>query len=270
MHTFRRLLIGLGVAFAASLCVAQATSYDEALAAYRQDDFVRARALAEPLAAAGDHDAQTLLGVLYWRGRGVERDDAVAFTWFSKAAAQSDAEALSYLGRMYEQGEGVAEDTRKAFDAFLRAAELGSKDGQSNLGRAYHRGVGVRKDLIRARYWYEHADAQEFMTEKRERAAPLVGPPTPMKLTDDCRPRTVPVANMRRLGVSNAEGTIAFAVDNQGKVRGVIEQNLSEPELRFDVVAYFSDSLRSETCVWDVSTRGRRFVIPFRLQLTRW
>ena len=270
VKALRQRLCCVLLSLAGAASIAGAATYDEALEAFQRDDFAVARGLAEPLAQEGNREAQTLLGVLYWRGKGVGRNDGLAFLWFTKAAAQESAEALSYLGRMYEMGEGTAEDKQKAFEAFTRSAELGSASGKQHLGRAYHYGIGVRKDVVRARYWYEQADAQEFLGERRERTPSLIGPPAPLKLASECRPRTPPVATMRRLGVSTASGTLTFAVDRDGRVRGVTEQSVSDPELRYEAVAYFSDSLRSEQCLWDASSRGRRFVVPFRFNLTGW
>ena len=75
---------------------------------------------------------------------------------------------------------------------------------------------------------------------------------------------------MNRLGLRQVNGTIAFVVDAEGKVRGVRSESLSAPELRYEAVAWFSDSLRSPDCVIDATLRERVVTIPFQFELTRW
>ena len=58
-------------------------------------------------AVQGDASAQNNLGLIYHKGRGVERDDAEAVKWFSKAAEQGHATAQFNLGIMYDNGLGV-------------------------------------------------------------------------------------------------------------------------------------------------------------------
>ena len=45
-----------------------------AAGAYERKDFATAMALWRPLAAAGNAEAETLLGAMYWSGEGVPRD----------------------------------------------------------------------------------------------------------------------------------------------------------------------------------------------------
>ena len=267
---FIRLCLIVIVAAVATPCVAGEA--DAADAAFRAGDFATALALARPLAEGGDADAQLMMGLLYWRGRTVARDDRVAFEWMSKAAQRNNAEALNHLGSMYERGEGVERDAVQALRHFEQAAELGSPSGQFNTGRAYNGAIGTRRDTIRARYWYELADAHEV------RGYPaLVGPhPTEStdggkrQLPDQCRPSRPPILAMNRLGLREVSGRLFFAVDGQGKVRGVRNQSLSAPELRYESVAWFSESLRSERCQLDVAMRGRAVVVPYRFVVTRW
>ena len=67
-----------------------------------------------------------MMGLLYWRGRTVARDDRVAFEWMSKAAQRNNAEALNHLGSMYERGEGVERDAVQALRHFEHAPQLPS------------------------------------------------------------------------------------------------------------------------------------------------
>ena len=65
-----------------------------------------------------------MLGQLYLQGgRGVERDHARAFDFFTKAAEANDANAQAYIGKIYAEGsDTVDKDDRKAFEYFEKAA----------------------------------------------------------------------------------------------------------------------------------------------------
>src|SRR5712692_2296882 len=55
---------------------------DAAQAAYQEGDFASALRLARPRAEQGDARAQSLLGLIYLRGREVAQDDTEAVKWF--------------------------------------------------------------------------------------------------------------------------------------------------------------------------------------------
>jgi TPR repeat protein len=67
------------------------------------------------LAAAGDAEAQFLLGRFYSGGLGVERDYKEALVWLRKAAGQKQAWAYNLLGYMHLHGEGVSPDPGEAY-----------------------------------------------------------------------------------------------------------------------------------------------------------
>ena len=74
----------------------------------------------------GDPDAQFSLGVLYVNGRGVERNDELAMSWFRRAAEQGYADAQNNLGFMYDNGRGVERDNEVAVSWYRRAAQQGN------------------------------------------------------------------------------------------------------------------------------------------------
>ena len=71
--------------------------------------------LARPLAAAGDARAQSVLGLLYYRGQGgVPQDKVEAAGWFRRAADQGDPQAQYNLGLSYARGDTGAPDNVSA------------------------------------------------------------------------------------------------------------------------------------------------------------
>ncbi len=92
------------------------------MAAYQRGDHATALRLWRPLAEQGLAEAQSNLGIMYRKGRGVAQDYAEAVKWFRLAAEQGNAEAQSILGAMYREGQGVPQDYVQAHMWFNLAA----------------------------------------------------------------------------------------------------------------------------------------------------
>jgi Sel1 repeat len=97
-------------------------SLEEATAAYRRGDYETALRLFLPIANAGNGDAQTLLGIMYYDGKGVAQDYSKAIKWYRMAAAQGLTEAQFFLGVMYAGGKGVRQDYVEAHKWYNLAA----------------------------------------------------------------------------------------------------------------------------------------------------
>jgi TPR repeat protein len=93
--------------------------------AYTAGNYSTAATLLEPLARAGDPQAQLMLGFLYLHGRGVARNGNTAFAWYQRASQQDLADAQFQLGLMYEIGEGVERDVYEAEYWYGQAVEQG-------------------------------------------------------------------------------------------------------------------------------------------------
>ncbi len=128
---------------------------------------------ARRLAAQGDAEAQTNLGVMYANGEGVPQNDAEAVKWSRLAAAQGYAIAQYNLGVMYANGAGVSQNYAEAVHWYRLAAEQGHAIAQYNLGVMYANGRGVPQNYARAYLWFSMAAAQgnEMATENREKAS---------------------------------------------------------------------------------------------------
>lgn len=102
--------------------------------------------------------AQANLGVCYYFGRGVDKDQAEAVKWFRKAAEQGFGAAQYKLGICYENGEGTAKDDKEAVRWYRKAAEQGNMWGAFYLADCYAHGRGVPKDKTQALKWFQAAD----------------------------------------------------------------------------------------------------------------
>jgi len=130
--------------------VQKAPTAEAAVAAYQKNAYADALKLAQPLAEAGDVRAQSLLGLMYYRGRGPRADAPEAVKWFRRAADGGDAAARFYLGVMFAEGRGVPQDYEEAAQWYQRAADLGDAQALYNLGLAYAQGEGVAQDVVKA------------------------------------------------------------------------------------------------------------------------
>jgi clan AA aspartic protease (TIGR02281 family) len=114
----------------------------------------------QPLAEQGNADAQLILGEMYYYGRGVGVDYALAANWYRKAAEQDNAAAAYSLGYLYEMGHGVARDYGQAFALYSKAAGQGYAQAQFRLAELYANGHGTNVDRVQAYAWYDIASAR--------------------------------------------------------------------------------------------------------------
>lgn len=127
-------------------------------------------------AAAGDVDAQFVMGDSYLNGRmNLPRDGARAVEWLSKAAGRGHSDAQFELGKLYYFGSaGIAPDGREAV-RWLRSAEaqpgLKTKNrlfAQMLLAACFTTGLGVPKDDAEAVRWFRKAaEAGDHLAEHR-------------------------------------------------------------------------------------------------------
>jgi uncharacterized protein len=151
----------------------RADPLQEAVAAVHRKDYPTAVRLLEPLARAGQPQAQTRLGLLYYHGHGVRESDAVALQWFEKAARQGWAEAQFQLGNMHAYGlAAVPADqhpARIAAQWYFEAARQGHAEAQYSLGILFLTGSGVQQSATEANKWIAaaaaqgHADAKAYL-----------------------------------------------------------------------------------------------------------
>jgi len=86
----------------------------------------------------GHAEAEYELGMCYFHGNGVEKNEVEAVKWWHKSAEQGYAEAQCRLGNCYNSGEIVDYDFDEAEKWFRKAAEQGHAEAQFKLGMCYH------------------------------------------------------------------------------------------------------------------------------------
>ncbi|BCC32967.1 hypothetical protein BCM0100_p220 (plasmid) [Bacillus cereus] len=106
----------------------------------------------------GDLVAQYNIGLMYFLGDKFEQDILVSTYWFKKAANKGDRKSQSILGNIYYFGRGnVEKNNSNALYWFKKAAENNDATAQYYLGEMYEGGIGVHIDYDLAKYWFRKA-----------------------------------------------------------------------------------------------------------------
>jgi TPR repeat protein len=139
--------------------------------AYNARDYAVALREITPLAKNGHADAQHLLGLMYYMGRGVARDYKQAMWWHKKAAQQGKADAQYVVGAMYYTGNAVPQDHKAAVLWFRKAAEQNHAEAQHALGLMYRYHVaGMPQDMVLAYMLWNLAAASGNINATNQRA----------------------------------------------------------------------------------------------------
>jgi TPR repeat protein len=161
----RLLLAGLSAALIAGAADAQENPYTAAgRYAFLEADYATAKQYLEPLAEAGDAEAQYWVGVMYSHGRGYSPVCGEAARWYERAAKQGHPEATFSLGFTLYRGSGSAgdgcvilPDRARAAPWLKRAAEMGAPRARYMIGHMYRVGDGVAQSEDEALKWLEKA-----------------------------------------------------------------------------------------------------------------
>lgn len=133
--------------------IAKADLLTDAASAYVKGEFKRAAVIFESLAEKGNVMAQTVLGIMYKEGQGVQKNIPEAIRWFSLAEKQGFAPAQTALGFMF-MSEDSFQNYKKAKELLLLAAGQADSKAMFGLGFLYFKGRGVPFDPIRAYMWF--------------------------------------------------------------------------------------------------------------------
>jgi TPR repeat protein len=145
--------------------------FTEGANAYNARNYALALKEIAPLAKAGNADAQHLLGLMYYMGRGVLQDYKQAFAWHQKAALQGKADAQYVVGAMYYKGNAVPPDQKQAVYWFRKAAEQGHPEAQYALALLYRYHVaGMPQDVVLAYMLWNLAAANGHANAASQRA----------------------------------------------------------------------------------------------------
>ncbi|MEM7225140.1 MAG: hypothetical protein AAF495_19335 [Pseudomonadota bacterium] len=141
----------------------EAQKMEAATAAFKSGQFADGVRLAEPLAARGNAEAETWMGLAYAFGQGVPRDRDRAKVYYLSAQGEQAHKTFYWLAEQYENGAPlVPVDHTEALAWYAAAAEMGDERAQLVLARVFRNGLyGVYPDPIAAAFWERKAGEQE-------------------------------------------------------------------------------------------------------------
>ncbi len=170
MKKLRGVLFALGIAL--GLQASAHAGFAEGATAYNNKNYALAYKEILPLAKAGNTDAEHLLGLMYYMGRGVPQDYKQALAWHRKAAIKGKADAQYVVGAMYYTGNAVIQDHKEAVTWFRKAAEQGHAEAQQVLGLMYRYHIGgMPQDNVIAYMLWNLAAAGGSANAAEQRAA---------------------------------------------------------------------------------------------------
>lgn len=108
-------------------------------------------------------DAQSQLGVLFYKSNKIKMNYTIAFRLFEIAEKNGHMTAKYNLGRMYAEGNGVEKSEKKAVELYQQVAESGIACAQYSLGFMFEQGRGIESDFTLAQKWYKKASDQRFV-----------------------------------------------------------------------------------------------------------
>ena len=137
-----------------------AVYFDSGLPGVQKNDAL-AMQWASRAAAQGHAKGQVLLALIYFNGRGVLQDRGEAAKWFRKAADQGLPRAQYLLALLLKDGKNDPPDNLPHASHLLQsAAHNGYQEAQNELGVVYELGLGTKQSYTEAIRWYQQAAAQ--------------------------------------------------------------------------------------------------------------
>lgn len=124
-------------------------------------DYIKAVELLEKAFELGNIDAANNLGMMYYRGYGVEKNNPLALKMFRKAAACGSDVAYEKLAMLYLKGHGVIQNKEIARDMYITLAAKKSTHAMNVLGYLYYHGIDDNPDYEKSFYWYSKSAEME-------------------------------------------------------------------------------------------------------------
>lgn len=139
----------LCMAFVGTTYASTLTEGQFALSAKRFEDAIR---IFEPLANAGNPEAQRLLGEMCLQGQGMQANPLAAFKWTQLSADRGNRVAEFNMGYLYEHGLGTPHSMELALKWYTRSANKQYFLAAHRLGDFY-----ANSDRSAAIHWYNEA-----------------------------------------------------------------------------------------------------------------
>ena len=145
--------------------------------AWSEGNYILAHDLLHPLSVQGSAVAQYIIGLMYFRGKVVEKDYKESIKFLNLSAEQGYFRAEHKLGSIYSGSLLGKSDYRKAIKWFRLASGQGYAPSQYFLATLYENGDGIKQDYIRAHMWFSLASGKNIIArDERDRIARKLSP----------------------------------------------------------------------------------------------
>lgn len=117
-----------------------------------------------------DVQAKTLIGLAYFHGWYVQKNETMALRYWSEAAQTQHPQALNLIAALYFESYLVAHEPEKAFELYQHALQSDPDHRFSQMGLAlcYLNGIGVAKDTAKATQMIQAIAQQEQLAAQSE------------------------------------------------------------------------------------------------------
>ena len=150
--------------------------------AWSKGNYILAHDLLQPLSVEGNSVAQYIIGLMYFRGKVVEKDYKKSIKFMNLSAEQGYFLAEHKLGSIYSGSLLGKPDYSKAIKWFRLASGQGYAPSQYFLATLYEKGDGIKQDYIRAHMWFSLASEKNIIAkDERDKIARKL---SPSQLTD--------------------------------------------------------------------------------------
>jgi len=109
------------------------STYSGALTSYSNGKVVKSSEQFTNACEDGNMNACYSLGILYYKGNGVDQDIPKALDLLEQSCYGNELNGCMYLGYLYTYGQSVKKDIPKAKSLFYKACRQGSKMGCNAL-----------------------------------------------------------------------------------------------------------------------------------------
>ncbi len=123
-------------------------------------DVEKAKKLVEDAAHKGVAEAQILFGTWHQVTLYAKYDYKVAMQWYQRALECDEKDVVAManmmIGNLYHKGMGVEKDAEKAFEYFKKSAEMGEMAAMQIIAEFHDKGYGkIAVDFVEAMRWRE-------------------------------------------------------------------------------------------------------------------
>lgn len=115
----------------------------------KNSDYTSAMSSYVTAAENGNGNAMFAIGLLYYNGKGVPKNNAEAMTWFKKAVDKGDYYSFPLIATIHLESQNYTE----AMNSYKKAVDKGFTFAMYVVGMMYYKGLGTNQNYTEAMVW---------------------------------------------------------------------------------------------------------------------